>query len=111
MNEYQMLNPEAFTKEYEEEQRVLAEMAKYPSFKALNGHAPVAGKDYNPDGDMCQDDYEYFTGTGQYSDIGQAEVPFPEDGLSDVEADADTLASAGMGTDEDYGYYGESDDF
>jgi len=24
-----------------------------------------------------------------------------------VEADADTLASAGYGTDEDYGYYGE----
>ena len=27
--------------------------------------------------------------------------------MSDAEADADTLASAGMGTDEDYGYYGE----
>lgn len=26
--------------------------------------------------------------------------------VSDVEADADTLASAGWGTDEDYGYYG-----
>ena len=25
---------------------------------------------------------------------------------SDAEVDADTLASAGMGTDEDYGYYG-----
>ncbi len=25
----------------------------------------------------------------------------------DVDADADTLASAGYGTDEDYGYYGE----
>lgn len=30
--------------------------------------------------------------------------------MSDVEADADTLASAGMGTDEDYGSYG-GDDF
>jgi len=32
-----------------------------------------------------------------------------EDGyeMSDVEADADTLASAGHGTDEDYGYYGD----
>jgi|WetSurSiteA1Bulk_404760.scaffolds.fasta_scaffold02668_12 hypothetical protein len=29
-----------------------------------------------------------------------------EDWMSDVEADADTLASAGYGTDEDYGYYG-----
>lgn len=30
----------------------------------------------------------------------------PEDWMTDVEADADTLASAGWGTDEDYGYYG-----
>ncbi|MEK9748224.1 MAG: hypothetical protein VW333_05840 [Pseudomonadales bacterium] len=29
-----------------------------------------------------------------------------EDHLSDVEADADTLASAGWGTDEDYSYFG-----
>lgn len=29
-----------------------------------------------------------------------------EDSYTDAEADADTLASAGMGTDEDYGYYG-----
>lgn len=27
--------------------------------------------------------------------------------MTDVEADADTLRSAGWGTDEDYGYYGE----
>jgi hypothetical protein len=113
MNEYQMLNPEAFTEEYEEEQRILAEMAKYPSFKALTGHAPVSGKDYNPNGDMCQDDYEYFTGTGRYSDIGQAEVPFPDD-EPDESMDGDhqsALASCGWGTDEDYGYYGEGDDF
>ena len=32
-----------------------------------------------------------------------------EDGLSDVEADAMTLASAGWGTDEDYGYFGGED--
>ena len=32
----------------------------------------------------------------------------PEDQFrNDVEADADTLASAGWGTDEDYGYYGD----
>jgi hypothetical protein len=30
----------------------------------------------------------------------------PEDNMTDVEADADTLASAGWGTDEDYGYFG-----
>ena len=30
---------------------------------------------------------------------------YAEGGMSDIEADADTLASAGMGTDEDYGCY------
>lgn len=30
-----------------------------------------------------------------------------DDGMTDVEADADTLRSAGYGTDEDYGFYGE----
>ena len=34
----------------------------------------------------------------------------PNDFRDDVEADADTLASAGYGTDEDYGYYGEACD-
>ena len=29
--------------------------------------------------------------------------------MSDVEADSDTLASAGYGTDEDYGFYGGED--
>lgn len=35
----------------------------------------------------------------------------PDDNLSDIEADAMTLASAGMGTDEDYGYFGGNEDF
>lgn len=30
-----------------------------------------------------------------------------EDGLTDAEADAMTLASAGYGTDEDYGFFGD----
>lgn len=34
---------------------------------------------------------------------------FEDDGYSDAEADADTLASAGMGTDEDY--FGGEDDY
>jgi len=38
------------------------------------------------------------------------DVPFNDDGLSDVEADAMTLASAGYGTDEDYGYFGDNDE-
>ncbi len=33
------------------------------------------------------------------------------DGMTDVEADADTLRSAGMGTDEDYGYYGDDKNY
>jgi hypothetical protein len=36
-----------------------------------------------------------------------AEVLEPEDFMSDAEADADALASAGWGTDEDYGHYGD----
>lgn len=32
----------------------------------------------------------------------------PVDFMSDAEADADVLRSAGMGTDEDYGYYGDN---
>lgn len=34
-----------------------------------------------------------------------------DDLFTDVEADADTLASAGWGTDEDYGYYGGDEDY
>ena len=44
-------------------------------------------------------------GTGwEVTDEG---VPDYSPEMSDVEADADTLASAGHGTDEDYGYYGD----
>ena len=32
-----------------------------------------------------------------------------EDNMTDAEADADALASAGWGTDEDYGYFGGDD--
>lgn len=33
------------------------------------------------------------------------------DDYMDVEADADTFKSCGWGTDEDYGYYGECDEY
>ena len=39
----------------------------HPSFKAQYGRQPIVGVDYDPDG-MSQDEYEYLTGTGQYSD-------------------------------------------
>lgn len=35
----------------------------------------------------------------------------PDQFRDDVDADADTLASAGYGTDEDYGYYEDERDF
>jgi hypothetical protein len=41
---------------------------EFASFKALYGHTPVPGVDYDPDGEMCQDDHEFLTGTGSYSD-------------------------------------------
>ena len=36
----------------------------------------------------------------------EADPEIFEDTMSDIEADADTLASAGWGTNEDYGYFG-----
>ena len=46
---------------------------------------------------------------GDYGDHAE-DVWSDEDwDMTDVEADADTLASAGWGTDEDYGYYGGED--
>ena len=36
---------------------------------------------------------------------------YAEDNFTDAEADADTLASAGMGTDEDYGMFDSGDEF
>src|SRR5262245_61898429 len=47
---------------------------KYPSFKAQHGRLPIAGKDYEPDAAMCQDDYEYLSGTGRYSDEADIDV-------------------------------------
>lgn len=41
--------------------------AALPSFFATNGFRPEPYVDYDPD-HMSQDDYEYITGTGLYSD-------------------------------------------
>lgn len=53
------------------------------------------------------DDYGFgpYDGPTPYDDYED------DDGYTDAEADADTLASAGWGTDEDYGYYGGGDDW
>jgi hypothetical protein len=44
-------------------------------------------------------------------DLDARDYDEPSDGMTDAEADADTLASAGMGTDEDYGYFGGDDGY
>ena len=42
------------------------------------------------------------------AEVGSNDFPeYPEDNFTDAEADADTLASAGMGMHEDYGYFGD----
>ena len=62
-------------------------------------------------------DYGAYEVDENWEDIDLVEFDDPmeledfEDNMSDVEADADTLASAGWGMDEDYGYYGDDNDF
>lgn len=57
------------------------------------------------DGDLCERCCEL---DAQFADGDRDEY---EDNMTDAEADADTLRSAGYGTDEDYGYYVEGDDY
>ena len=65
----------------------------------------ISRKEYAISG-MCQSCQDDFFGPGDPDD-DEPDWPDdePDDPYSDVEADADTLASAGMGTDEDYGYF------
>lgn len=51
-------------------------------------------------------DFIYNLGNDINEDAGDFREPREDNFRNDVEADADTLASAGFGTDEDYGYYG-----
>lgn len=44
-----------------------------------------------------------------YLDAANDEVDEHKDRYTDAEADSDTFASVGWGTDEDYGYYGSSE--
>lgn len=53
-------------------------------------------------GIMTVEAWEDYLGLSWYGEMEDDEPV----GMTDVEADADTLASAGWGTDEDYGYYG-----
>ncbi len=47
---------------------------KYPSFFAIHGRKPIAGKDFDPERGLCQDDHDYFAGIGQYSDEEKTSV-------------------------------------
>jgi hypothetical protein len=68
----------------------LEECEQYQEFLANGGNAVFSEPDDDQEDDQEEDEDE------------------PWDGFrDDVEADADALASAGWGTDEDYGYYGE----
>lgn len=41
--------------------------------------------------------------------LDEIEDEYRDDGMSPIEADADTLRMAGWGTDEDYGFFGNDD--
>lgn len=62
---------------------------------AIDGHT-LACETFQPPVRVESDDYD--ASRHDYSD---------DDGMTDAEADADTLRSCGWGTDEDYGYYGD----
>ena len=61
--------------------------------------------------EMGQSDYEEqqeaFEALEAEREREAAEVLEPDQFMSDAEADADAFASAGWGTDEDYGHYGD----
>ena len=63
----------------------------------------LSRKEYAISG-LCQSCQDDIFGVGEPDDDEWADDE-PEDPYSDAEADADTLASAGMGTDEDYGCF------
>lgn len=91
-------DPEAFQSDYEEYQALLQELADEKAdhnaelLREARREIVSDDPDENVEADLCDLVREYEEN---------------EDNYTDVEADADTLASAGYGTDEDYGYYGE----
>ena len=67
--------------------------------KATSFRDDISRKEYSISA-MCQSCQDDVFGVSDDEDDD-----WPEDSYSDAEADADTLASAGMGTDEDYGVF------
>ncbi len=56
-------------------------------------------------------DYQWLVVWDGVADFGEGDPDEYGDGMTDVEADADTLRNAGMGTDEDYHQYIWGEDF
>ncbi len=66
----------------------------------IRNHYEIGQSDY-------EEQQEAFEALEAEREREAAEVLEPDQFMSDAEADADALASAGWGTDEDYGYYGD----
>ena len=54
-----------------------------------------------------EEDVRYFVTDDYLDELNSAEMPDEGYYINDYSDDAEALASAGFGTDEDYGYYGE----
>ena len=86
--------------------------SKEATYTLWNGPTLISTYDHNRDGydAALADAYEYGSGATIYSSrddlVWSARDQEPNE-PSDAWHDADALASAGMGTDEDYGYYGD----
>lgn len=67
---------------------------------------PLYDPDNSYEDDMNYDDYNDF-----YDDVDNSgEIDWYDEGDDSMDGDAESaLASAGWGTDEDYGYYGDVD--
>lgn len=52
-------------------------MNRYPGFKLVHGREPIEGQDFDPNGHFCQEDYEFLTGTGRYTN-NESEVVINE---------------------------------
>ena len=66
----------------------------------ISNHYEIGQSDY-------EEQQEAFEALEAEREREAAEVLEPDQFMSDAEADADALASAGWGSDEDYGYYGD----
>jgi len=60
------------------------------------------------DADLCEEIIDLVVASFDVEPDGPEYEPDEPPDMTDVEADADTLRSAGMGTDEDYGDFGDN---